>query len=512
MTPNSQHGTAVLCYALQMRIALPPIMRSLSARLLVLTMFFVMVGEVMIFAPSVGRFRIGYLEDRIAAGRLAVLALEATPDNVVSQPLANQLLEHVGARGVVLHKNSNLTLMIDSEMPPAVDATVDLRDAPFFTAIKDAFVTLLSSRNRVLRVLGVAPRDPNSVVEVLLNEEPMRREMWDFGIRILELSMFISLMTAALVYLSLQWLLVRPMRRITAAIMTFRADPENAGQVIAPSTRRDEIGVAQRELVDMQETVREALRQRAHLAALGTAVTKINHDLRGILSTARLISDGLADSAAPEVRRVAPTLLAAIDRAVGLCTRTLDFTRESPPALARSRFPLSELVDDVAQAIWVPQAAERGEGASRVKSEVPTHLLVEADRDQLYRVLFNLCRNAFEAGAQRVIIVATEADGQIWIDVADDGPGLPPKARDNLFQAFTGSARLGGTGLGLAIARELMRAHGGDIVLVESTATGTIFRLTLPALDAGSAEAPRPRGTAPNRRLARKAAAEGAKS
>jgi hypothetical protein len=227
----------VLCC--NMGLSLPPIMRSLSARLLVLTMFFVMVSEILIFAPSIGRFRVGYLEDRVAAGRLAVLALEATPNNVVSQPLADQLLAHVGALGIVLHKNSNVTLMIDSEMPPSIDATVDLRDTDFFGAIKEAFVTLLGSRDRVLRVLGVSPRDANSLVEVLLYEEPMRREMWHFGIRVLELSLFISLMTAALVYLSLQWALVRPMQRLTAAIMAFRADPESVAQVIEPSTRRD---------------------------------------------------------------------------------------------------------------------------------------------------------------------------------------------------------------------------------------------------------------------------------
>src|SRR5260370_42161652 len=102
--------------SIMQRIALPLVLRSLSARLLVLTIFFVMLGEVMIFAPSVGRFRITYLEGKIAAGRLAVLALEATPDNVVSQPLADQLLTHVGALCVVLHKLDNITLMFDSAM------------------------------------------------------------------------------------------------------------------------------------------------------------------------------------------------------------------------------------------------------------------------------------------------------------------------------------------------------------------------------------------------------------
>jgi signal transduction histidine kinase len=461
------------------RLAMPPVLHSLSARLLVLTIFFVMLGEVLIFAPSVGRFRITYLEGKIAAGHLAILALEATPDNVVSQPLADQLLAHVGALGVVLHKRNDITLMIDSEMPPKVDATFDLREMRFMPAIREAFVTLLGAKDRVLRVLDQSPKDPNSTVEVLLYEEPLRKEMWAFGIRILELSILISLIAAALVFLSLQWLLVRPMRRITAAMMAFRADPEDASRDIVPSRRRDEIGVAQRELAVMQGTVRQALRQRAHLAALGTAVTKINHDLRGILSTARLVSDGLADSAAPEVRRVVPTLVAAIDRAVALCTRTLDFTRETPPPLHRQRFAFAALVDDVAQAAAVT-ADPAADGDPRIRNDVPAELAVAADRDQLYRVLFNLSRNAFEAGAQHVTVAGALGEGAIVIEVADDGPGLPPKARDNLFQPFTGSARLGGTGLGLAIAREVMRAHGGDIVLVDSTAEGTIFRLTLP--------------------------------
>jgi signal transduction histidine kinase len=468
-------------------LTLPPIARSLSARLLVLTVAFVMLSEIMIFVPSIARFRMTYFADRLAAGRLAVFALEATPDNMVSQQLADRLLSHVGAVSIVLHQRSNVTLMIDSEMPPTVDATFDLREMQPLSAIGESIATLVRTKDRVLRVLDQVPDDPMSVIEVVIYEEPLHKAMSSFATRILDLSIIISLVTAGLVYLTLQWLLVRPMRSITAAITDFSADPEDAGRVITPSERRDEIGVAQRALAAMQETVRQSLRQRARLAALGTAVTKINHDLRGILSTARLVSDSLAESAAPEVRRVAPTLLAAIDRAVNLCTRTLDFTRDSPPPMLRQRFAFTELVGDVAEALAVERDADpRHAGAlakdePRLRNEVPADLVIDGDRDQLYRVLFNLCHNAVEAGAHHVTVGGGPADGLVVISVTDDGPGLPPKARDNLFQPFTGSARLGGTGLGLAIARELMRAHGGDIALVESTATGTVFRLTLPA-------------------------------
>jgi len=99
-------------------------------------------------------------------------------------------------------------------------------------------------------------------------------------------------------------------------------------------------------------------------------------------------------------------------------------------------------------------------------------------------VLLNLARNSVEAGAHRLRVTATREDDAIAIEVADDGPGLAPRARENLFRPFAASGRPGGSGLGLAIARELMRLHGGDLVLVASTGTGTIFRITMPAAKA----------------------------
>jgi signal transduction histidine kinase len=204
-------------------------------------------------------------------------------------------------------------------------------------------------------------------------------------------------------------------------------------------------------------------------------VTKINHDLRNILATARLVTDGLTASAAPEVRRVAPRLLDSVDRAIALCTRTLDFSREDTPPLARSRFSLAPLVDEIGPGLAVT------ESDLAVEDAVPRDFIVEADRDQLYRVFLNLARNAVEAGAHRLRFSAMHETATIAIEVADDGPGLPPKARENLFRPFFGSARPGGSGLGLAIARELARAHGGELSLASSTGAGTVFRLTLPA-------------------------------
>ena len=451
------------------------LLRSLSARLLVLTIFFVMVSEVLIFVPSVARFRMTYFENRLAAGHLATLALAASPSGRIDQALTNRLLGDVGAHAVIVHRGDGMVLMLDRPVAPKPDVSFDLTKGNIPIWIERSLETLAGDGNRVMRVLGPAPNEPGATVELLLDEAPLRREMWAFGMRIIELSIVISLTTAALVYVSLHWLLVRPMRRITASMVLFRADPEDASRRIAPSGRRDEIGAAERELAMLQETVRQALGQHARLAALGTAVAKINHDLRAILATARLVSDGLADSAAPEVRRVAPRLFDAIDRAVALCTRTLDFSREGAPPFVPNRFPLASLLRDIEPALT------SGSEAVVFELDLPPGLSVRTDRDQLYRVLLNLAQNAIEAGARHLRFTAAVTVGTIALDIADDGHGLPPRARENLFRPFFGSARPGGSGLGLAIARELMRAQGGDLVLVETTGGGTTFRLTLPA-------------------------------
>jgi signal transduction histidine kinase len=455
--------------------ALPSLASGLSARLLLLTIAFVMLAEVLIFAPSIARFRLDHLQERLAAGHLAILALEATPDHMVSPELTMELLTHVEAFTVALTKPGSGKLMLMDMPPERIDATYDLREVGFLGLIRDAFAVLWGDPMRIIRVLGPPPKDDRLLVEVVLDEAPLRHEMLAFSQRILALSLVISLFTAALVYLSLHRMLVRPMRRISDSMSAFREDPEDASRVIHPSDRNDEIGFAEHELAAMQEDIRGALRQKTRLAALGIAVTKINHDLRNILATAQLVSDRLERSDDPEVKRVTPTLMSAIDRAANLCSETLDFTREGSPNLKLSCFDLRELTADVA-----------GDLPGEVNGEPVWHNLldgdiqIEADREQLYRVLSNLGQNAIQAGASRVEVSAEPAGGRLRVRVSDNGPGLPPRARAHLFQPFTGSARAGGTGLGLAIARDLIRAHGGEIRLEHSTAEGTSFCFDLP--------------------------------
>jgi len=463
----------------------------LSARLLVLTVFFVMVSEVLIYAPSIGRFRHTYLEERIAAAHLASLALEVPPDNVVSEQLGMELLDHAGSHGIVLRRPGSKSLMLAGGRPPDVAQTYDLRAETFFDAIGEAFATLARKENRFIQVIGVSPKAPDTIVQTVIDEGELSKAMFEFSTRILQLSIFISLITAGLVYVTLQWIFVRPMRAITASMVSFREDPEDARRLIRPSRRTDEIGVAERELAEMQTGLRSALQQRARLAALGTAVAKINHDLRNILATAQLVSDHLGTSEDPKVKRVAPTLLGAIDRAIKLCSQTLSFAHESAPPPRLAPFALRELVGEVRSAlVELPGREARLDDAS-----VPEDFCLDADRDQIFRVLSNLARNAFEAGARAVVVRAWAETERQWVEVADDGPGLPVKVRQHLFQPFAGSGRSGGTGLGLAIARDLLRGHGGDIMLAGTGDRGTTFRLFLPTAIAAApppAAAPAP--------------------
>ncbi|TWA69486.1 signal transduction histidine kinase [Azospirillum baldaniorum] len=459
---------------------LPTVTRSLSAKLLVLTVLFVLLAEVLIYTPSIARYRLTYLEERLAAAHLAALSVEATPDMMVAMELQNELLAHVGAHAVELIRPDSRVYMLSRSMPPTVDAVFDLRGAMAPRLTADAFMALAQRRDRVIRVIGPSPKDPAFQVDMVMDERPMIQAMIDFSGRILALSVAISLIAAVLVFVSLTRLLVRPMRRLTEGLVAIRRDPDGTPP-FQPSARTDEIGVAERELADMQATIRSALRQRERLAALGTAVAKINHDLRAILSTAALLSERLAESADPEVRRVTPRLMASIDRAVELCGQTMTYTRDGLLPLARTAVPLRPLVEE-AGTIALAALRPDGERAElRWNNRVPEGLTVRADAPQLSRALVNLGRNAAQAGAGAVtVMVETRPGGGLLLLVADDGPGLPPRARDNLFQPFAGSARAGGVGLGLAIAREVLRAHGGDLRLVESTAAGTVFALELP--------------------------------
>jgi signal transduction histidine kinase len=458
------------------QLRLPALHRSLSARLLVLTMAFVLLGEVLIYVPSIARFRRVYLDERIAAAHLATLSLEAAGAAGIDRALENELLSQAGVLSVTLREPS-AELMLGT-LPP-VQQVFDLRTDSPATMIADSFRTLWHGGDRMIRVIGPSPQRPNVLVDISMREHPMWRAMVDYSWRILNLSIVISLLTAFLVYAALQLMIVRPLRRINESVMAFRDRPEDASVDLPGTQRADEIGLVQNELSRMQKDLRMALAQKTRLAALGAAVGKINHDLRNLLASAMLLSDRLDQSQDPDVRRVTPRLVEAMDRAAKLCSETLSFARAHAGAPRKSRFALRPLVDEVGQTVLGTE-----QGPVRWRNEISADAMVRADRDQLFRVLLNLAHNANQALAGDsgglISISAWRQRDQMVIEVADTGKGVPAAAQAHLFEAFAGSTRPGGTGLGLPIAREIMRAHGGDIELVHTGDDGTAFHLTLP--------------------------------
>ena len=454
----------------------------LSGKLLVLTVLFVMLAEVLIYVPSLANFRLNWLNGKLQAAYTAALVLESLP-NRVPDAAKRQILDSIGARAVAMKIGHQRQLLaLSDDVPPPINDDIDMRNMSWHRAIVEAFATMRAGDNDVMRVMGAAPMG-GEFVEIVMNEAQLRRDMVDFSIRILILSLIISAITATLVYLALHFLLVRPMRGMTANMMAFRAEPENADRIIVPSGRIDEIGVAERELAAMQTELASTLQQKNRLAALGLAVSKINHDLRNLLGSAQLFSDRLLTLPDPNVQRFAPKLMHALERAIAYCQSTLSYGRLQEPPPERKQIPLEPLVEEVHETLGL-----RLDSPIRWISAVERGLTVEADYDQLYRILLNLARNAMQAlesrasgdpGRDQIRITGRREGAVVVIEVSDTGPGFSRKAQEHLFEAFQGSTRSGGTGLGLAIAAELVRAHGGEIRLVEGT-IGATLRLTIP--------------------------------
>jgi signal transduction histidine kinase len=477
-------------------LKLPPWAKSLSARLLVLTVGFVMLAEIFVFAPSVARYRVDWLKAHLDSGYLAALALEATPDQMIPDDLEKELLSNAGIEAVILRRDDLKLLLQRDDMPAKVDHDVDLTTFSILMALYEGLSTLTQPHDRMLRVVGMPSMAPDFEIEILVHEHGLAEDMRNFGWRVMGLSLVISFFTAGLVYFALNRLLVRPMRTLTSDMIRFRENPQDQGSVIVPDDRDDEIGIARHELANMQHDLQAMLNQRRRLAALGTAATKISHDLRNALATSMLMTEKLAQSEDQEVRAVVPRLLSSMERAVYISEQPLSFAREAPPTLDIARFTLIELIEEVrdqvllqngGESLLAPESLDTAKEPCKAKIhiELPPELMIEADYDQLFRAFSNLIRNPLDAGATEVTVKLAPANDQNKEDafaeilIMDNGPGLPEKAIKNLFVPFAGTGRKGGTGLGLAIARELILAHEGDLRLSATGPDGATFCVQL---------------------------------
>ena len=457
-----------------------PLSRGLSTKLLLLTIVFVLLAEVLIFLPWIASYQLSWLKERLStAAAVSIVLVQGEPTSL-SRAAQNDVLTAIGAKAIAVRDGGVSRLLVVAEMPPQVDEHIDIANVGLVEGMTSALDTLFFGGERMLRVFGPVG-DSDKEFELIMPDYSLRNAMLRYSRNVAFVSLLISLFTAMLVYAAIDLIMIGPIRTMTRSMLSFSEAPDDPGRIIHPAARADEIGVAERELSQMQERLQKMLSEQKHLADLGLAVSKINHDMRNILASAQLMSDRLRLVKDPTVQAFAPKLLRALDRAVSYSEGVLAYGRTQEPAPSRRRLRLRQLVDDVHGLLDIEDGIE-------FVNAVELAFEVDADSDQLFRVLTNLCRNAVQAMAAdsesalvRRLAVSAERMGSVSrIIVTDTGPGLPPKARENLFAAFRGSARSGGTGLGLAIAHELIRAHGGTVELVESIGGRTTFAVTIP--------------------------------
>lgn len=458
----------------------PRFLKSLSSQLLVLTVLFVMVIQAVIFVPSLAEYRRDYLDRRLVVAQVAALSLEEVPGQAVSPKLEEELLASAEIQAVIVLREDSRQLILRSDLPSELVARYDMRDPSFSALVSGAFDALKRKGEGSIQVQGSPINTRHQSVQIVMREAPLYQGMIEYSKSILVSTLIVSVSTAALIYLLLMILLVRPTQRIADNLEAFAKDPESPSNILKPRDRKNEIGYLETQISGMQKDLRKALRQKTRLANLGLAISKINHDLKNILSTARLSLDALELKPSAERReKILERLLRSVDRAVALGERTLKYGKAEEPAPVKEAVVLSSLAGEVRKALGAatPKGVEW-------KLDMAQGFKVLADRDQLYRVLFNLSRNALEAmpeGGVLTISAKAKGKGRSIILVSDTGPGIPENLRDHLFAPFSGSSK-GGAGLGLAIASDLVKAHGGKIGLKEG-GPGATFEIVLPNTD-----------------------------
>jgi len=479
-SPSQSSSSSVLTRLMKaFQVFCRGMLESLPGQLFMLTIVLVAVSVVLVYFPAVSNFRVQWMKDRAESAYLAALAADVAEDEALAEEQVRRLLEGVDAIAVSRVREGRNELVLSSGPQYGPMIVSDLTETSWLMHIRDTTEALFAPAGRLLRIRAEPEGRAGELIDVTVREVQLKAALNAFSRRIMLYSFLVAMIAGGIIYLALFFLFVRPMHRLAESMIRFRDDPEDPGRTVVPSGDKNEIGRAEIELAQMQDDVRQALRQRERLAALGGAVAKINHDLRNVLTTAQLVSDRLATDKDARVKSMGERLVRAVDRGVRLCETTLDYGRaeETPPA--RVDVNAHTVIDEAAG------DAMQSEGAVKWTNSVDSILMLNVDPDHTHRIFLNLFRNAIQAMQTRdgdsYLGVTAISDGQsLVVEVTDNGPGLPEKAREHLFDAFTGSTRKGGSGLGLSISRELARAHGGDITLVSSSKEGTVFGVRLP--------------------------------
>ncbi len=470
----------------------------LAGRVLAVTVSFVLLAMGLFYVTRLSSYRETWLHNKIASAQTALQAFDAAGPVSLPQDLSRRILNSVGLSSIAIETPAGRRELVLPGATPATAEVVSADDSTFFDGIAATFRALFTPRGTMVKVGSSSPPD-EAKIEVTLDETPLIEALWRVSHNFLNISLTIAAVVTCVLWAALWSMVLRPVRRLTSNIIAFGENPQDESRVIAPSGWRNEIGRAELALAVMQRSLAHELGQRKRLAELGMAVARINHDLRNMLSAAQLISDRLATIPDPLAQRLAPRLVATLDRAIQFCQATLTYgaARELPPF--RRRFDLRELVRQVVEAAQ----AEGGE-AIDYDVDIPPRFDLYADPDHIQRVLENLSRNAAQAlmakGAEdgrpkaiRFAVIRT--DGLALIEISDTGPGFPADQADRIFEPFHTSTSQAGAGLGLAIAADLVTRNGGAITLAPTKADdfycGARFLIKLPTPEGAARKAAR---------------------
>ncbi len=437
-----------------------------------------MAAEILIFIPSAAMFRQTWLTERAEAAGLLTLAIEGVQDYEGGEMLSNQFMQDTNVTMVAQKRDGMSQLVLG--MPPSSTRIIvaDLRHERRLPLFRESFRDFFAKGDAYIRILSDPTVDGVDALEVLVPQMDLKNAMLDYCKRVLLWSLAISLLTGIMIYAALSRIIARPIRKLARGLAKFRQDPRKRTKLEEPQIRRDEIGQLEREFFDMKSGVRTALQQQEHLATLGMAMAKINHDLRNVLTSTGLISDRLANDPDARIRTMGERLVRSVERGVKLCEATLAFSQSAEEKPDLRPVAITNLIDEAA----ADSMAE--EGKVQFINTVPAELTLMADPDHTYRILHNLFRNTVQAlqksRKQELKIEARTNNGKATLLISDTGPGIPDYVRKNLFKAFTSGINKGGTGLGLTISRELARGQGGNLSLQSTGPEGTVFVLSLP--------------------------------
>ena len=242
------------------------------------------------------------------------------------------------------------------------------------------------------------------------------------------------------------------------------------------------IAIQNARLYDRVFSSEEILRKSERLTTLGTLAAEIAHEIRNPLMVVRLLFDSLelsedADSHQAKDLSIIREKLNHLDQIAG---RILDFGKSREAF--RIQCPIRDIMSEAALLVRLKLEQSK---VTLTMNDLVSESLVFVDKGQIQQTLLNLILNALGAmpdGGHLTLETSVEDGKWVRILVKDTGSGIPEEFKDRIFDSFL-TARVGGTGLGLTISKRILRAHDGDLELMESTAQGTVFRLSLPLVN-----------------------------